>query len=358
MKKDDLIALRDNELSAYYSELMEAGGSLRAEAAPVPAKTSQRLAIGGRRRSADDYDLVIRVQSFAGRAVTRANLIMDRIRRKYGENQGIDYAIVKRITAPSQRAVAGTGIDGAFGANKDRPISIGYSIGHREGGPGTIGLFAKAEDGIAAVSCNHVLARANEADVGDWIYQPGPPDRPSDTQNRIGKLEHYRELNRTGSNLIDAACCLLEDSIEMTGNIIPPQSGAPDAGQEFKRVIDPFDLDLDKAVAKIGRTTGYTREAPENISIGVNDVSIDFPGAGNHRFDNMIEVEWSIGDQPFAKPGDSGSVLYQEGSLAVFGLHVASGEIIREIGQEKKVSKVSYACPMTEVMSVYKLSLL
>jgi hypothetical protein len=141
-------------------------------------------------------------------------------------------------------------------------------------------------------------------------------------------------------------------------NLIPPDSGAPDAGETFDAVIDPFNLELDKPVAKIGRTTGYTSEPIKNVSVGINDVTIEIPGLGNHRFDNMIEIEWSDGRRPFAKPGDSGSALYQEASRTVFGLHIASGEITRKDGRTKRTVKVSYACPISKVMDIYELELL
>ena len=358
MTKNELIALRDRELSDYYSEFMEAPGNLRIEALHVPPKTVQRLAIGGRRRGKDDYDLVIRVQNKAGRAATRSKQIIENVKREYGDKQHVDYAVVRRITTPSQKAVAESGTKSMFGAKHIRPLQIGHSIGHLDGPPGTLGLFVSAEDGVGALSCNHVVARANEANVKDWIYQPGPPDMPANSQYRIGKLAHFIELTRTGSNFVDAAFCILEEEIDIVENVIPSIRGVPDAGKEFSSVIDPFDLELDKPIAKIGRTTGYTSEPIENVSIGINDVIIEIPGSGNHRFDNMVEIEWSDRRRPFAKPGDSGSVLYQESSLSVFAIHVASGEIERKIGRKTKVTKVSYACPLNEVMDRYEVSLL
>lgn len=355
MTKEELIYVRDQELSDYYSELMDASGSIRIEAAAVPSRTDQRLAIGGRRRDNGEFDLVLRVQSIAGRGVSRAQEIIRRVRERFGEKQGIDFAVVRKISVPSQKAVAEVARRSLFGVRAKKPLSIGYSIGHQDGGPGTLGLFASARDGIAAVSCNHVLARVNEANFRDWIYQPGPPDVPADTQNRIGRLAHFRVLSRTGANRIDAAYCILESEIDICENVIPKESEARDAGHAFESVIDPFELDPGETIAKIGRTTGYTTEPVQNISVGINDVTIDIPGAGNHRFDDLIEIEWSDGRRPFARPGDSGSALYQEGRLAVFGLHMASGEIIRN---RRRAIKVSYACPIKEVMDAYGLSLL
>ncbi|MFQ5730918.1 MAG: hypothetical protein ACE5KM_03070 [Planctomycetaceae bacterium] len=363
MKKDDLVAFRDRELSEYYAELMDSPGRLRSESAPIPPKTSQRIAIGGRRRGGNNYDLVIRVQNVAGRAITRAREITERVREQFGAKQVIDFAVMKRVSAPSRRAVAQAGGRSGFGAKRVRPLSIGYSVGHRDGAPGTIGLFAKAADGIAVVSCNHVLALTNEARPKDWIYQASPPDLAADTQHRIGRLAHFRELSTVGANLIDAAYCVLEEQnedekLEPTENVIPLDAKSPDSGKSLRSVIDPFDMDPKNPVAKIGKASGYTSEPVENVAIGINDVTVEFPGYGNHRFDNMIEVEWSDGRRPFARPGDSGSVLYQEKSLAAFGLHVASGEITRGRGGSKKTTKVSYACPLQTVLDIYNLALL
>ena len=60
---------------------------------------------------------------------------------------------------------------------RQRPVPLGYSVGHPAITAGTIG--ARVRDALGRVyilSNNHVLANSNGASIGDPAYQPGPFD--------------------------------------------------------------------------------------------------------------------------------------------------------------------------------------
>jgi hypothetical protein len=242
------------------------------------------------------------------------------------------------------------------GAKQVRPPQIGYSVSHQDGAPGTIACFLDVKAGIGVLSCNHVLARSNAANTDDLVYQPGRGDAGTMTVNehRIGRLAPYVELQKSGRNVFDAAYALLSDKIDAPTNEIPYGFGAPDEGRHLKDPIDTLALPVGARLAKVGRTTGYTCVPAEGVAVGLNDVSINFPGLGNLRFDEMIEIPWPSLRKPFSAGGDSGSLCYVEKRMHALAIVVAGGMVVRngvKIG-------VSYACPLAAILTEYKADLL
>src|SRR5207244_1330077 len=79
-----------------------------------------------------------------------------------------------------------------------------------------------------------------------------------------------------------------------------------------------------KTVAKVGRTTRYTEG---RLSAGFyDDVGLDVPGHGLVYYNRLFEIESEDGRNPFAKPGDSGAVIFDSASRAAFGMVVGGGE--------------------------------
>lgn len=359
MELASVFALRDEVLESYYQADLKLADDIgiRATASEVPRYTSQRLAIGARFRTPGDYAVAIRLESADGRAMNRARRIIEAL-PDAGE---ADIAVAKaRIPSRMQLTAAARAPVPAAGAGRTRPLSIGWSIGHGDGAPGTLGMFARlGGDKYVALSNNHVLALGNAAQINDEIFQPGIPDLPSDAENVVGRLGNYRKLRRNGSNAFDAAYCILSDEIEFEGNEVPTIFGANDAGAVLTAPIGTDELDrlasalADGAfVAKNGRKTGYTRAAIDRVVIGINDVIVGVPNIGNCRFDNLIEIESADEAIPFSDHGDSGSICYLEGECAPFGMLFAAG--ITERGRDK--TYVSYACGLSEIFTAYKLS--
>jgi hypothetical protein len=358
MRLSSVLELRDETLESFYEQDLQERSAVRATASSVPSTPERRLAIGARYRGKDDYQVAIRVQRDTGIAMRRARELVERLPNP----EEADLAVLKKVAAPSRQALASSAKDGGAypGAVCTRPIDIGYSVGHLNGGPGTLGLLADSDKGIVALSNNHVIALANRAERNDQIYQCGIPDGPPDDDKVIGRLGSYRKLRSVGSNYFDAAYCVLDSDLETNKNLIDPNFKARDAGE---RLTDCFSLDeLIKAVngvpdgeeisvAKLGRTTGYTSAPYINVSIAVNDLIVDIPGLGNCRFDNVVEVEWVSKDVPFTDGGDSGSALYLERLRNPFGLMFASGLVERG----RKKIPASFACLLSPIFDAYKL---
>jgi hypothetical protein len=204
--------------------------AVRATASSVPSTPERRLAIGARYRAKNDYQVAIRVQRDSGIAMRRAHELISSLPNK----DEADLGILRKVSAPSQNALATAAKSGGRhpGAVRKRPIDIGFSIGHLNGGPGTLGLLAdSAKHGIVVLSNNHVIALANRGRRDEEIYQCGVPDGPARGEEVIGLLDgDYQRLRTVGSNEFDAAFCILDAAVDHNANLIPPDYGPPDAG--------------------------------------------------------------------------------------------------------------------------------
>src|SRR3546814_17005347 len=87
-------------------------------------------------------------------------------------------------------------------AQRSRPASGGYSVGHKSITAGTIGTCVYDMVGTPGnavgipahyyiLSNNHVLANSNTAQPGDAVLQPGPFDGGPDPADRIAPLSRF-----------------------------------------------------------------------------------------------------------------------------------------------------------------------
>jgi hypothetical protein len=361
MRLESALELRDRTLEKFYEADLRESASVRATAASVPPVPERRLAIGARYRGRNDYQIAIRVQRDTGVAMRRARELIASL----PDEREADLSILRKVSVPSRNALATSAKGGGNypGAVCVRPLDIGYSIGHLNGGPGSLGLLADSTHGAVALTNNHVIALANRAKRGDAIYQCGIPDGPPDDDKAIGTLGSYRHIRSVGSNYFDAAYCILDSEIDHNRNLISSNFGALDAGSQLKEclsiddltdLVDNMSTGTDISVAKLGRTTGYTSADFTSVSVGVNDLIVDIPGLGNCRFDDNIEIQWPDKETPFTEDGDSGAVLYLERERYPFGLMFANG-----IVERKGVRTwASFACALKPVFEAYQLDFL
>ncbi|WP_257230204.1 hypothetical protein [Bacillus paranthracis] len=113
-------------------------------------------------------------------------------------------------------------------SNRVRPAKGGYSVAHRNVTAGTIAtcVYDILPNGSTnpplhgygipnryyILSNNHVLANSNNANIGDFILQPGPLDGGSDPTDRIATLSRFIPITfspqvplENQNNLVDAA---------------------------------------------------------------------------------------------------------------------------------------------------------
>ncbi|MGH7343230.1 MAG: hypothetical protein ACREKH_22305, partial [Candidatus Rokuibacteriota bacterium] len=165
-------------------------------------------------------------------------------------------------------------------------------------------------------------------------------DGGKDAADRIGTLERFVRLKRSGANLVDCAVCALDDKLRYSTRRLTGLGNLVGVGPEV--------LDERHEVAKVGRTTGVTRGRVTAFEIDNLTVNFDL---GNLRFDNQIEIE-NAGGQPFSDGGDSGSLIVT-GDLHAIGLLFSGSDQGGADGQG-----LTFANPLRPVLDALKVELL
>ena len=199
------------------------------------------------------------------------------------------------------------------------PIRLGCSISPTsEPYAGTLGAFCRdnltERDGI--LSNNHVLADVNGVPIGTTIMQPGARDGGDAAKDVIAELIRFVPIQFGGfPNRVDAAVAALtqhgrqEDRATIYDSADQPQPAL------VLQPGDPVEPLPGMSVFKTGRTTRHTRGLVR--AVNVNNYLVDM-GVGVARFDGQMVVEMDMSPtQPFSRPGDSGSLIVDEGGRPV-----------------------------------------
>lgn len=189
-----------------------------------------------------------------------------------------------------------------------RPAPCGVSVGHPGVTAGTIGALVRnsgrQDDGRRYIlSNNHVLANANNASIGDPIFQPGRLDGGIPLMNQIGHLARFVPIRFDGGEN-KADCALAEvDPATVLSEVC--SIGVVRGTVLASRNMIAF---------KHGRTTGLTRGVVTDIDA---DIRVDYPGNGEAFFTNTIVVRGVPPTIPFSDGGDSGSIILDSRQRAV-----------------------------------------
>jgi hypothetical protein len=348
MKRDSVLELKQEILDSLRPGKARRGGT-EAQSLVNP-RIESRIAVGFSKKSDRQYQLEIRVQRRNGAAYEQALGFKEKARNEANIEE------IPVIEIPSKGILMGLGIRARLG-KIIRPLHIGLSIGHTDGGAGTLGAFVSDRDGAEYIlSNNHVLAPSKEADLRDPIFQPGRPDQsPLLARLKIAELSDFNVINNNDRNEFDAAIAALIEGIEHESNRIPTGAGIPGEGRLIRQVKSKDEalnlLSKDKPVCKIGRTTGFT--AGTIGAVALDNVTVK-TSLGNVVFDDLIQVNWLSGRKPFSKPGDSGSLVFTRDGLRAVGLHFAGG--IRMVRRSRV--GVSYSCNLATVLESFNVSLL
>ncbi len=206
---------------------------------------------------------------------------------------------------------------------RHRPAFSGISIGHYQITAGTFGLLLRRGTEVFILSNNHVLAAANQAQIGDPIYQPGPLDGGS-VDDRIGTLVEYVPLDfgqaqgqcKVAQTIADVLNALAGatgsahrlQSVQQTPgkNLVDVALARPDALDLVQPDILNIGLPtgvgepaLGMTVQKAGRTTGHTQGVVQQIDV---TASVDYNGKTAYFVEQYMAGRMSA-------PGDSGSAI-------------------------------------------------
>lgn len=315
MKLDSARNLKAEVFRRVFGYDEVASASLDEGAAPrfVHARALEAAAVGAQ-YSAPEMELSIGIAVSEGNDGNGTDTQLAVLLRS---RKLLNSALVERIRreARGEVHIAFTGRirPQAFPLDRERPIRIGCSVGHRRVTAGTVGCFVQTlSNGVGLLSNNHVLARSNLGQVGDAIIQPGKLDGGFDPADRIGNLIQTIpiQFGAVNSNSVDCAVSSVLPGIDYDRAGLP--MGSP-TRQLSGRIMDAT---LDMPVWKVGRTTNLTEGVVEIVEL--DQVMVDFGTGGNRqvaRFDNQLAIS-GRGVGAFSKGGDSGAAIYEtEGHL-------------------------------------------
>jgi hypothetical protein len=201
-----------------------------------------------------------------------------------------------------------------------RPAPAGVSIAHYRTASGSFGALARGRTGsrrdrTLILSNNHVLADANDAELGDSIVQPGPTDAGT---RSIGRLERFVPLDFEEPNLVDCATAWVEPG-DVRRELLYLGDGEPAyVGLSAKPMLAVPKM----LVGKAGRTTGLTSGRVEATGVFAR---LKLRGGRVATFRDQIAIRGATG--PFASNGDSGSVVWSwDAERRPVGLLFAGGK--------------------------------
>ncbi|HYY41150.1 MAG TPA: hypothetical protein VE775_00375, partial [Pyrinomonadaceae bacterium] len=168
---------------------------------------------------------------------------------------------------------------------------------------GTLGSLVKDSAGaLYILSNNHVLARASQAAAGEDISQPGLIDNNCAIPRIVADFTTTAAL---GSNVDAALAALRAGTMNTTGSI-------EDIGTISGVVKAPA---VGLAVAKSGRTTGFTTGTIGSVNTSVN---VSYPKSCGSSGGTVVSYtnQVVINSSTFSAGGDSGSLIVSNNSAS------------------------------------------
>ncbi|MGH9562391.1 MAG: hypothetical protein ACRD3S_13140, partial [Terracidiphilus sp.] len=238
--------------------------------------------------------------------------------------------------ADHERELATPALLGSSGGNNNDYDTRGNQI--IDCCAGTLGSLIQNSSGTQyLLSANHVLARSDQASVGEMIVQPGlidnncTPNGEGSGTAPVGVLTAWLPLSSNSTNVDAAIAQVNANAVNASGAI--QELGAPQANGALAAAPPGVSStggkgesgSLNMTVAKSGRTTGLTCA---NISALSLDVEVDyFKNCAEtvpyvtKTYSNQIAIE---GNQ-FSDAGDSGSLVVDTNNAEPVGLFFAGG---------------------------------
>jgi hypothetical protein len=204
---------------------------------------------------------------------------------------------------------------------------------------GTLGALVQNSGGTQYIlSCNHVLARSDQASVGETIVQPGliddnctPSGQPGAATTPVGALTSWLALSSSTTNVDAAIAQVNSGTVNATGAI--EELGLPQANGTLAAAPPGVSTTAGKGesgainltVAKSGRTTGLTCANIAAINLNV-EVSYfknceETTPYLTKTYTNQIAIEGN----DFSDAGDSGSLVVDASNAEPVGLFFAGG---------------------------------
>lgn len=187
------------------------------------------------------------------------------------------------------------------------PIQSGFSVGYKDEATGTLGAIVRKQGKQYLLSNAHVFADSGLGHVGDPIIFPGPDDGGADPANLVAKLSAFTPfaVGETFTNRVDAALAELEPAAIAHLDMTILAAATP------LKVATPL---RDMKVTKRGRTTGDTSSVVRDVDFRI---LVRYEGVGVVGFTGQVLCD------TYTAGGDSGSIVVDQDSGAIVGLHFA-----------------------------------
>jgi len=293
--------------------------------------TRRRFATGVRlTKTPNDYRLSILLASEKDRALLERPATRAIIEKAKGEVDVEVIGVIRSRKAPPKELQA-----------LPLRLAIGASVGHFSGGAGTLGFFAtrRSDQQPGFVSCNHVLALIDVGKDRDDVIRPPRLDggaKPSDT---IAALDgSYPKLKSGDAKVVDCAFAAFQGAVDHDPVTVP--GGRIVAG--FPSIVQQL------PVTKVGRATGSRPGFVKDVE--VSDLLVEY-GFNLVTFHGVIRVEPSTKKQ-FSNPGDSGALVYTDGTFQPVGLLFTDSDK----GGEQNVGS-AWVFPLAAVTDALKVDL-
>ena len=225
---------------------------------------------------------------------------------------------------------------GSSGGNNNDYDTRGNQIADCCGG--TLGsLIQDTGNHQYLLSNNHVLARSDQASVGDAIIQPGlidnncTPNGEGPGTSPVGSLTGWLPLSSSATNADAAIAQVNSGAVSTTGNILElgtrqadgTLAAAPPGVSSTGGKGEAATLNL--TVAKSGRTTGLTCASISAIALDLNvDYYLDCAETKPYLTKSYTN-QLAISGNQFSDAGDSGSLVINAGDAEPVGLFFAGG---------------------------------
>ncbi len=234
-------------------------------------------------------------------------------------------------------------------AEQDRPIQLGTSggnIGDRSRAfccGGTLGSLLTVGGVDYVLSNNHVLARTNQAAIGEAIIQPGLIDQTpvcyQDADDTVAHLSDFIPISfkKGTTNTVDAAIALpVTGAVDSHGEIL--EIGVPSS------TLQAPSVGLD--VKKSGRTSAVTQGTISSVDVTIN-VQYQMGCRSGKKATARFENQFAVGPSGFSAGGDSGSLIVtnEDKNPHPVGLLFAGS------------STLTFANPMSDVVAAFEARL-
>lgn len=194
---------------------------------------------------------------------------------------------------------------------------------------GTLGSLVQRGSTFYILSNNHVLARSNQAKLGEPITQPGLVDTNCTPGTTVATLTSFVKLPQGGTSTapapgtVDAAIAQIISSaaVDTSGSILElgTASSTPNVPNPAPPASTPVAPLVGMAVAKAGRSSGLTCSTISSVNTAV-DIDYSTSCSGGTSFTVEYNNQIVIGGGSFSAAGDSGSLVVNTNTAQPVGL--------------------------------------